>query len=182
MALLYGHPDQAFYLRQLVRQLGSGLGAVQREVKELTAAGVITRSVTGNQVFYQANLNSPIFSELRALIAKTVGAADALRSALVKLQDRIKIAFIYGSVARSEERSGSDLDLMVVGDVSYAEVADSVRMAQESLAREINPSVYSAQEFLLKKTSKSHFITSVLAQKKIFVIGSEDELEKLGDS
>jgi len=180
LALLYGHADEAFYVRQLVRHVRGGSGAVQREVKQLADAGIITRKTLGNQVFYQANSESPLFSELKSLVAKTVGVHDVLRSALLRLLPRIKSAFVFGSVARLGERSDSDLDLMVIGDVSFAEVVECLSSAQKTLGREVNPSVYSVSDFLSKKMSGSHFLVSVLGGKKLFVIGGERELERLG--
>jgi uncharacterized protein len=180
LALLYGHADEAFYFRQLVRHVGGGHGAVQREVKELADAGIITRKTLGNQVYYQANLDSPLFSELKSLVAKTVGVHDVLRSALLRLLPRIKSAFVFGSVARFGERSDSDLDLMVIGDVSFAEVVECLSSTQKTLGREVNPSVYSLSDFLSKKASGNHFLMSVLAREKLFVIGGEHELERLG--
>src|SRR2546425_11299669 len=119
LALLYGHPDQSFYYRQITRQLhGVSSGTVQRELDTLSKLGLIHRSAVGKQVFYKANRSHPIFPELRTLVEKTVGAFQVLRSALEPLEDRVSLAFIYGSVARQEEKAESDIDLMVVGEVT----------------------------------------------------------------
>jgi predicted nucleotidyltransferase len=180
LALLYGHPDEAYYLRQLARSGGLGLGAVQREVKRLAEAGILRRTVRGHQVYYQANPDCPVFAELKGLTVKTAGAADVLREALAPLAGRIKVAFIYGSVARLQQRTASDVDLMVVGAVSFGEVVGALNVVQEMLRREINPTVYSPAEFRSKLKARHHFLSSVLRNEKVFVIGDEHELARLG--
>jgi hypothetical protein len=97
LALLFGHPDQEFYLRQVIRAAGGGVGAIQRELDQLTKAGIVCRTVRGSQVFFQADATCPVFEELKALVAKTAGAADVLRSALAPLNDRIRVAFVTRS-------------------------------------------------------------------------------------
>jgi len=180
MALLYGHPDEAYYLRQLVRSAGLGLGAVQREVKRLTAVGILRRTVRGHQVYYQANPECPVFAELKGLVVKTAGVADVLREALAPLASRIRVAFIYGSVARLQQKNASDVDLMVVGEVSFGDVVSTFRTAQELVQREINPTVYPPAEFRSKLKARHHFLSSVLSNEKVFVIGDEHELARLG--
>jgi len=179
LSLLYGHPDESYYLRQIVRTTGFGLGPVQRELKQLTDVGIIRRSASGHQVYYQANQASPVFKELKSLITKTVGIGDTLRTALTPLVDRITIAFVYGSIARGEENHRSDVDLLVVGDVSFSEVVKALRNAQETLGREVNPTVYSVAEFRSRIAEEHYFIRDVLSGEKIFVIGDGHELKRL---
>lgn len=180
LALLYGHADEAYYLRQIARATSLGLGAVQRELQQLSAAGIISRTVRGQHVYYQANPECPVFSELRSLVIKTVGVGDVLRSALAPLGDQIRVALIYGSFARGDERSGSDVDLLVVGKASFGEVAAALGAAQDTLSREVNPTVYSSSEFTAKLAAGHHFLTSVMRDKKIFLIGDQHELARLG--
>jgi predicted nucleotidyltransferase len=180
LALLFGHPDEAFYLRQLVRSVGLGLGAVQREVAHLAAAGIVLRTARGRQVYYQANPECPLFAELKSLAVKTAGVGDILRDALAPLASQISVAFIYGSVARLKQTSGSDVDLMVIGEVSFGDVTSAVAAAQKILSREVNPTVYSAKEFRSKATARHHFLSSVLKSEKLFLIGNEHELARLG--
>jgi predicted nucleotidyltransferase len=116
LALLYSRPDESFYVRQLARQLSTSVGALQRELANLSRVGLISRSRLGSQVFYQANRDSPVFTEMRELLAKTVGIFHALRAALEPLAKQIAVAFVYGSIARREEKAGSDVDLMIVGN------------------------------------------------------------------
>jgi predicted nucleotidyltransferase len=180
LALLYGHPDEAYYLREIARATDLGLGAVQRELKRLSAAGMISRSVRGQHVYYQANRKCALFPELKSLVMKTAGAGDVLRSALAPLAAKIRVAFIYGSVARGGERPGSDVDLLVVGEVSFGDVVSALSSAQRTLAKEVNPTVYPPTEFRAKLAAGHHFLTSVMRERKIFLIGDERELSRLG--
>lgn len=180
LGLLYTHPQEAFYLRQIVRTVSLGSGTVQRELAHLTAAGLLTRTPRGNQVYYQANRRSPIFSEVKSLIVKTAGVADVLRTALGGLSNRIQVAFLYGSMAAGADKIASDVDLLVIGRVTFGEVAEAVGVVQEKLRREVNPSVYSAAEFHKKVLAGHHFLKAVLKGPKIFLIGGEIELKRLG--
>lgn len=180
LALLYGHPDETFYLRQVVRLSGSGLGAVQRELKILTTAGILRRTVSGRQVYFQANSASPVYPEVKSFVAKTVGAGDVLRAALSRLAGRIRLAFIFGSVARGEEGSRSDLDLCIIGDASFSEIVACLQDAQMTLGREINPVVFPVEEFKSKLRENHPFAASLLREPKIFLIGDDHDLEGLG--
>jgi uncharacterized protein len=179
LALLMGHTDESFYLRQLIRAVGAGHGALQREIKQLTDMGLIGRRVQGNQVLYRANKQSPIFPEIKRLITKTVGVHDAIRGALITLEPEIESAFVYGSVAAHRERTNSDIDIMVIGKASFSDVVAALAPAQKTLRREINPTVFPVSEFRSKLAAGNHFLHSVMAGKKVFVVGSEDELAKL---
>ena len=179
LSVLFGHVDEAFYLRQIVRTTGFGLGPVQRELKQLTESGIIRRTVSGRQVYFRANLDSPIFSELKGLIIKTAGIGDTLRAALTPIAGQIEVAFIYGSIARGEEGFRSDIDLLVVGDIVFTDVVMNLQTAQKLLGREISPTVYPPDEFKAKVRAKHHFLTSVLKGPKIYLIGDENELGRL---
>jgi len=179
LTVLFGRTEEAFYLRQIVRTTGFGLGPVQRELKQLTESGIIWRAVRGRQVYFQANLDSPIFPELKSLIVKTAGIGDTLRAGLASIADYIKIALIYGSIARGEEGLRSDIDLLVVGDIGFADVVVNLQAAQKILGREVNPTVYSLDEFRAKMRANHHFLTSVLKGPKIYLVGDENELRRL---
>jgi len=179
LSLLFSHVNESLYLRQLTRSAGVGMGAVQRELKALVNAGIISRNVRGHQVYYQANSQSPVFKELKSLVMKTAGVGDVLRTALSPLADRIDVAFIYGSIARGEERKSSDIDVLIVGNVSFAEVTAALSSAQETIGREINPNAYPLTEFLSKVRTGNHFLTTVLGGEKLFLIGDKDELERM---
>jgi predicted nucleotidyltransferase len=179
LSLLYSHVDDAFYLRQIVRTAGAGLGAVQRELKQLSDAGIIQRFVRGHQVYYQANSRCPIFVELKNLVVKTIGVGAALQAALAPLADRIDLAVIYGSIARSEEHRESDVDVLVVGKVTFAEVVSSFSEVQKTIGREINPTVYPPSEFRSKLAAGHHFLDTVLGGPMLFLIGEKRDLAGL---
>ncbi len=179
LSLLYGHPTGTFYLREIARISGTGLGAAQREMEQLTAAGIVSRRVSGRQVYFQANQKSPIFGDLRSIVIKTFGVADLLRSALDGLADRIRIAFVYGSVARGKENESSDVDVMVIGDATFSEIVSAFAPCQEKLGREVNPTVYPVREFLSRLSRDNPFPREVLSQDNVFLIGDQRELSKL---
>lgn len=179
LALLYGRADEAFYVRQIARHLGASVGAVQRELEKLAQIRLITRRSSGNQVFYQVNQQSPVFSDMRSLVNKTVGVFNFLRAALEPLAERILAAFVYGSVAREEEMAQSDIDLMIVGEVELDEILSRLSKLEGSLGRPTNPTVYSAKEFKQKIASGNHFLNAVMKDKKVFLMGSEHELRKV---
>ena len=180
LALLLGHPDERFYLRQIVRQSGAALGAVQRELQVLAEAGILRRTVEGRQVYFQANRESPIYPELQALLSKTVGLVDVVREALAPLADEIRVAFVFGSAARGELRRDSDVDVLVVGDASFTAVADALVTAQTRLGRDVNPTVYPPEEFRKKIHNGHHFLTRVLQEPRLFAVGGPDELARVG--
>ena len=177
--LLFGQPSQDFYVREIIAHVGLGRGSVQRELSRLTDAGLLVRTGRGNQVFYQANRKSPVFEELTSFIIKTTGIAGALREALAPLSGRLAIAFIFGSFADGTDKPASDVDIMVIGDITFKEVSAALTPVQGRLGREINPSVYSVSEFKKKVKSKHHFLTAVLEGSKIMVVGEEDELKAM---
>jgi predicted nucleotidyltransferase len=153
LALLYGKADQSFYTRQIAREVDGSVGAVQRELENLSKVGLIVRSAVGSQVFYPANRDAPVFREMHALVNKTIGVFgvfSVLRSALHPLAKRILVEFVYGSVARAEETAQSDVDLMLVGKATLNEVLSRLSTVEKSIGRPINPTVYSVLEFKSK--------------------------------
>ncbi len=183
LGLLFSQPGKSFYFQEIRRQIGAaGVGAVQREIQTLLDVGLVERSSVGNQVFYKANRMHPVFPELRALLAKTVGVFELLRSALTPLAERVSVAFVYGSIARQQENAESDIDLMIIGKVTMEEVLEKLAAVETSLGRPINPTVYSAREFKAKLAGGNHFLTSVIRAPKVLVIGDENELRRVGGS
>ena len=181
LGLLYGQPEQTFYLRQIARLTGLSPGAVQYELAALTGAGLVTREEIGNQVHFQANPDCLVFDELRRLMEKTTGLADHVRAALAPLAEEGKLshAFIFGSVASGNQTANSDVDLMVIGDATLREIAPALQPVEDRIAREINPSVYTMDGFTKRVASEDHFISSVLRGPRILLLGSEDELDDL---
>jgi len=178
LAVLYGHVGDSFHLRQLSRLTKITLGAVQRELRQLVDAGLVTRRASGNQVLYSANEANPVFTEMKSLVTKTVGIHDVLLAALHPLKERISLAFIYGSTARLKENTRSDVDLMIVGKVHFPDVIEHLADAQKTLNREINPTVYSTREF--GKKFRGNFLKTVLSENKLFLIGDESVVRELG--
>jgi predicted nucleotidyltransferase len=171
-------PEESVYVRALAREIGKPAGTLVRELNALAEAGILQRQRVGNQVRFQADPSCPIYEELRSIMKKTVGLADVLRDALAPLAGRITAAFVYGSIASGEERRGSDIDLMVVGEVSFADVVAALQPAQDALRREVNPAVFRALEFRKKAARADGYLNHVLAGRKLFILGSDDDLGK----
>lgn len=179
LSLLFVNSGRRYYMRQIVRLTRLGVGAVQRELAALTSSGILKREPEGRQVYYQANPECPVFAELKAIIVKTGGVADVLRERLAGIAKQCRVAFVYGSFAQGQDDAESDIDVMVIGDVSFAEVADALAPTQQTLGREVNPSVYPPREFRRKLKAKHPFLTSVANGPKIFLIGDEHDVTGL---
>lgn len=179
LGLLLGQPEKCWHLRDIQRKTGLSVTTVRRELYGLVGAGILIRTKDGNRTYYHADKESPIFPELQGLITKTAGHNMLLQQALEPLANTIVTAFIYGSIAAGKADNRSDLDLMVVGTCSFKEVVGILHEIQNKIGREINPSVYPPDEFAEKVKARQHFISTVLREPKIFVIGSEDDLERL---
>ncbi|MCC5865692.1 MAG: nucleotidyltransferase domain-containing protein [Wenzhouxiangella sp.] len=170
--LLYGEPDRSFYLKEILRLTGMGVATIKRELDRMVEAGILTRTHVGNQHHYQADPSCPIHAELVAIVRKTLGLADPLRAALAPLAERITWAFIFGSMARGTGVRGSDVDLMVVGDVTLDELSVALYPAQETISREINPKLYRPAEWLQLVASDDAFARNVLDNPRIDLIGA----------
>jgi DNA-binding transcriptional ArsR family regulator len=176
LAAILVRPEKAWYVSELARRMGVPSSSLQRELQQLSEAGILKVQRQGRMAYYRANTGSPLFPELRGLLLKTAGLVDVLADALKPLAAKLRIVFVYGSIASGKEQSDSDIDLMVVGTVPPAELAVPLRRARESLGREINSTVYSPAEFAKKRATKDHFLTRVLDKPKLFVLGTRDEL------
>lgn len=179
LGLLLLHPDESFHLREVARITNTQPGTLRRELSQLTEAGVLSREKIGNLVRYKADTTCPIYDELRGILKKTVGVADVLREALAGLGDKVTVAFIYGSVASGAERRTSDIDLMIIGSASFEQVVSALYPCQETLRREINPTVYSARDFRKRLAESGSFVARVLKEKKLFIRGTEHDVRKL---
>jgi len=178
LAATFGEPRRWWYMRELARHLRLTPSSLQRELASLVRGGILLRKHEGKHVYFQAAADSPIFPELQGLVLKTVGLADVIRDALGPLADRIQWAFIYGSVARSEEHSASDVDLMIIGQVGLADVSSPLRKAERRLNRAVNPATYTAGEIATKVKSNHHFITTIMRSKKLFILGDPREFDR----
>ncbi len=177
LALLFGQPDRSFYATELIRLVGAGSGAVQRELARLEHSGLVTVRKLGTQKHFQANPGSPIFSEICGIVQKTVGLAEPLRAALAPLAANIVAAFVFGSVAKKQDTAASDIDLMVISDtIGYAELYAVLEPVAARLGRAVNPTVYTRRQLAKRRQEDAAFIRRVLAQSKIWLIGSNDVL------
>ena len=176
LALLLLHPDESFYVREIARLTGVPAGSLHRELKLLGDAGLLQRSVSGNQVRYQVDRGNPIQEELAGIFRKTAGLADVLRDALAPLAGKIRLAFIFGSVAQGRERSTSDVDVLVVGSASFAAVVGALSPAGERLRRAVNPVVMTRAAFESKRAGADRFVARIVREPKIILIGDAGEL------
>lgn len=177
LGTLFGNPERSFYGNELLRLTASGKGALQRELDRLVKAGLVTVRSIGNQKHYQANPEAPIFEELRGIAVKTFGVGDVVREALRPLARKISAAFIYGSVAKRADTTRSDIDLLVVSEtLGYQDLIRALQPAERQIGRKISPTLYSAAEVAKKRSGKGSFVTRILEQPKIFLIGSERDL------
>ena len=177
LAWLFGQPDRSFYATELIGLAGAGSGAVQRELARLEQSGLVTARAVGNQKHFQANPAAPIYAELCSIVQKTVGLAEPLREALAPLAERIRAAFVYGSVAKREDTASSDIDLMLISDdLAYSDLYAQLEAVSQRLGRTVNPTIYTTQELARRVKRKEAFATRVLAQPKLWLIGGEDAL------
>ena len=177
LGVLLGNPSRSFYANEVIGLARSGTGAVQRELARLEASGLVTVTRVGKQKHYQANASSPVFEELRALALKTFALADVLRAALVPVSQGIRAAFVYGSVAKGQDTATSDIDLMIVSDrLTYAELFAVLEEASAQLGRKVAPTIYSLKELAKRVKQDNAFVTRVLSQPKLWLIGDESAL------
>jgi predicted nucleotidyltransferase len=178
LALLYGQPEQWFHVQELIRLTGLGSASVQRELSRLEKGGLAETRRVGNLKQVRAFTGSPIFSELRLIVLKTFGAAEALREALAPLACEINFAFVYGSVAQGSDHAGSDIDLMIVSDtLSYGQVMAALQPTEKQLGRRVQVTQYTLKEFVDRKQQKHPFVAEVLRQSKLMVIGTENDID-----
>jgi predicted nucleotidyltransferase/predicted transcriptional regulator len=176
--LLFEQPGTELYLREIHRRSGLSIRPIQEELANLEARGLIKTRKDGNRTYYSANTQHPLFPEVRGLVEKTTGLRALLQRALS--DPEIQYAFIFGSVASRTARPGSDLDLFVIGTLGLRKLTKLLSGLSDTIGREINPHVMTSQEFVRRIRAKDHFISSVMSAKKTFVIGDQDELERLG--
>lgn len=176
--LLFGADPRGYHLRELARRSGLALRTVQQELARLAQAGLVAARRDGNRLYYEANKENPVYGDLRNIVQRTAGLANVLQSAL--RTPGIDLAFVFGSLASEAARPESDVDLMVIGTVGLRRVAQLLSGSAEKLGREINPHILTRDEFKRRKQSRDHFISSVLASPRLFVIGSEHELGEMG--
>jgi predicted nucleotidyltransferase len=179
MKLFLLNPDDRYYLRQAASLTGQPVRAVEREVARLEVVGLLFHTLEGNRKYYQVDKKCPIFPELKSMFLKTVGLGDVLRQYMEGVEGAVEVAFVYGSYARGEETSLSDIDLFVIGSVTGMELSSILAEARSELGREINPVLMSPEEFASKVASGNHFALSILKDAKTFLVGNAEDLESL---
>ena len=179
LAILFMNPERAWYASEIAQILNVPRSSLQRELRLLTEVGILRSYRKGRMVYFQANDDAPIFPELRGLLLKTAGLVDVVARALAGLAGKICAAFIYGSMASGNARADSDVDLLLIGKAKPADLALPLREARERLGRDVNPKVYTPQEFAEKRAAKDHFLMRILGKPKLFVIGSNRELAEI---
>lgn len=172
LALLLMQPDQDMHLRELARQTQAAPGTLKKELDALCHVGLLLSERVGNQVRFQANTGHPVFAELQALLRKTAGLADVLRQALRPLEQHVELAFVFGSMASGGAHAGSDVDLLVVGDVTFAQVVEATYAAQQQLGREINPKVMTPTEWATKCAEGNPFVQELLTRPRLMLVGA----------
>lgn len=181
LALLFGQPGRSFFTNELIGLVGAGSGAVQREVKWLVESGLVTVTRLGSQKHYQANAAAPIYEELRGIVTKTLGPAEVLRTALAPLGDTVRLALVYGSVAKGSDTAQSDIDLLLVSDtLTLEQVYEVLAPVEAQLGRRVSPTLYSVAEFRRRRTSGNPFLTKVLAGETIPLTEDRDALLAAG--
>ncbi len=176
---LFGVSGANLHLREIERRTGFAVGTVQQEIKKLLRLDIITRIKDGNRVYYKANAEHPLYADIKKLVLKTIGLADILKNALA-VEKKIKVAFVFGSIARQVEKAHSDIDLMVIGEIGLRKLTALLGDSANKIGREINPHIQTESEFIKRKKAKDHFLKQVLESPKIFIIGNEDELSAMG--
>jgi predicted nucleotidyltransferase len=178
LALIFGHPERSFYTSEIVRNVRSGTGAVERELSRLHRSGLVSIERIGNQKHYRANHRSPVFAELQSLVVKTVALTEPLRKSLEPYSDKIKTAFVFGSVAKGADTAHSDIDVMVIGsDLNYTDLYTALQNAENELRRKVSPIFLSPEEWRRKAARKGSFISKMSALPKIFIFGSEQDIQ-----
>ena len=178
LGLLLLRPDEALHGREIARRTGLPAGTITRELTKLAEVGLLKRTKRGNQQVYSADTSGPIFTELASILRKTSGLADVLVQALAPAAPKLRLAFVFGSVARGQETGGSDVDVMLIGDLGFREAVELLHPCQATLGREVNPKLFSVREFT-DKAATEPFLIDVLAKPKIFLIGNAHDLEEL---
>ena len=176
--LLFGLNEKELHMREMERQAALSLGTIRQDLQKLVKLDLVTARRDGNRLYYRANTDHPLFPEIRNLVLKTAGLVEVIKSALDR--EGIEVAFIFGSLARSKERAESDVDLMVIGTIGLRSLSSRLAGVSEQIGREINPHALSIEEFRRRKQNGNHFLSNVLESPKLFIIGSENDLEAMG--
>lgn len=173
--LLLLHPEQHYHVREIARLTHTAPGTLNRELAKLTEVEVLVREASGRQIYYHANRDLPVFGELVSILQKTSGLVEVLTDGLTPVSDRIRTAFVFGSVGRGAESVGSDVDVLIIGEISFSEIINAFYPVQETIGREINPKVFQQREWKKLVTKKDPFVQEVLKSPKLFIIGTANK-------
>lgn len=179
LRILFGINRKELHLREIQRQTELAISTVKQEASKLEELGLVIQRKNGNRTYFSANKEHPLYNEIHNIVLKTIGLSDFLKQSLTT--DKIKFAFVFGSIASGLEKPESDVDLFVLGDIGLRELSKLLKEPTEKIGREINPHIMTIDEFMKRKRQNEHFVTSVLKSPKIMIKGSDDELEKLGE-
>ncbi len=177
LRILFGVRADRRYRAEIIAQTTFAKRSVEEELEKLEHLELVIPSRDSHRCYYTANKAHPLYPELRNIVLKTVGLRDVLQTALAS--DKIEFAFVFGSLAQSTGRAGSDVDLMIIGQIGQRGLAPRLRGLTERIGREINPHVFTRDEFARRVANNDHFLGDVLAEQKIFLIGKESELANL---
>lgn len=177
LGLLLLHPETRYHVREIARLTNTAAGSLHRELSKLAKAHVLIREVSGNQVYYQANSNFPIFQELASILRKTSGLVDILANALAPLTEKIAVAFVFGSAGSGTENRGSDIDVLIIGELGFTDAVTALYSAQAIIGREINPKVYKKAEWKKLANNKDAFVQEILNKPKLFIIGTANDFK-----
>jgi predicted nucleotidyltransferase len=180
LGLMLLHPEETYHVREIARLTGTVAGTLHKELARLAEAGILLKSVSGNQVRYGANREGLIFDELASILRKTSGVVDVLAEALAPVADKIRLAFVYGSIASGRQSAGSDVDILIVGTLEFTTAVKLLHPAQTTLKREINPKVFSPSEWQQLADTKDRFFTELMERPKLLVMGEKHEFGELG--
>jgi len=176
--LLLSGTGEELHVREIERRSGLNDSTLRQELRKLVRLDLVQSRRDSNRVYYRAKTENPLYPEIRNLVLKTSGLSDVLKSAL--LDKRIRVAFVFGSIAHGDEKAGSDVDLMVIGQLGLRDLSRLLSGIEEKIGREVNPHILREEEFRKRIRAKEHFVSSVMDTPKIFIIGSQHELESMG--
>lgn len=181
LCLFLMHPEEEYYQRSLAEKTGHSLAQVQYALERIEQAGLVNKKKSGNRLYYKVEKSHPAFEDLKRAFFKTVALGDVIREALKPLEKKIMFAFVYGSIAKGQDRPDSDLDLLLIGSVTLKDIANAVADLSEKLKREVSPVNYTPATFVERLKEGNRFALELLETPKIWLIGKEDEFARLAE-
>jgi len=174
--LLFYNPSKSYYLREMARLIGVSAGNIQQETAKLEKGGFLIKEKKGNLLYFKINTKNALFGDFKNIVDKTIGLKNILTGAL-KESAGIDFAFLFGSYARGDFNSDSDIDLYVIGSIKEKDLYELVKRAEEKIYREINYHLASRNEF--QKKLKESFFHKEILRNCALLIGDKNEFKKL---